>query len=86
LRSRIETLREQQSPKRQLPPELRASDQSKNALIAELRKQNKELRLEIQSLKREIEEAYSQIWGMDELQTRNRKLEKQNQPSAQSQH
>lgn len=79
LRSRIETLRAQQVPKGQLPPELRASDESKNTLIAELRKQNKELRLEIQKLKRELEDAYSQIWGLDELQTRSRELEKQNQ-------
>ncbi|WP_009633819.1 DUF6262 family protein [Synechocystis sp. PCC 7509] len=79
LRSRIEALREQQAPKKQLPEELRASDASKTTLITELRKQSKELRAENQKLKRELEDAYGQALGLEELRATNRNLEKQNQ-------
>jgi Family of unknown function (DUF6262) len=61
LRSRIESLREQQGTKQQLPPEQRASDKSKDAMIATLREQNKKLRAEILELKQQIEVAYGQI-------------------------
>ena len=66
-------------PRKELPTELRASDASKTALLAEMRKQNKELRAENQKLKRELEVAYGQVLKLDELQARNRDLEKQNQ-------
>lgn len=79
LRARIETLREQQSPKKELPIEMRASDASKTALVAELRRQNKELRLENQKLKRELESAYGQVLGLEDLQVQSRDLEKHNQ-------
>lgn len=79
LRGRIETLREQQGTKPQLPVEMRASDASKQALIVELRKQNKELRSENQKLKRELENAYGQVLGLEDLIFQNRDLEKQSQ-------
>lgn len=79
LRSRIEMLREQQGTKQQLPPQLKASDASKATLLTEIRNQNKALRAENQKLKRELEEAYGQALGYEELQVRNRDLEKQNQ-------
>lgn len=78
LRSRIETLRGQQASKRDLPPTLRASDASKDALLSELRKQNKALRTENQKLKRELEIAYGQALGFEEVQSQNQELEKQN--------
>lgn len=79
LRARIETLREQQSPSKELPIALRASDASKTALIAELRRQNKELRVENQKLKRELEDAYGQASGLADLQAQNKELEKHSQ-------
>jgi Family of unknown function (DUF6262) len=79
LRDRIETLRAQQLPKKELPPALRASDKSKDTLIAELRKQNKELRAKLQEQSRELEIAYGQAFGTDDLQVRVRELEKRNQ-------
>lgn len=78
LRSRIEALRIQQDPKKELPVEIKASDASKTALIAELRRQNKELRSENQKLKRELEQAYGQVLGLEDLESTNKDLEKQN--------
>ena len=78
LRSRIETLRGQQKPKKQVPLELRASDKSKDALITELRKQNKELRAKIQQLNNEIEIVHGRALGMEDSQGRLTELEKQN--------
>jgi hypothetical protein len=78
LRSRIETIRAQQSPKRQLPPPLKASDKSKDTLITALKKQNKELRAKIQDLNRELEIVHSRASGMDDLQVSNTELEQQN--------
>ncbi len=79
LRSRIEALRSQQAQKKELPVEIKASDASKTALIAELRRQNKELRAKNQKLKRELELAYGQVLGLEDLQSHCRDLEKQNQ-------
>lgn len=79
LRGRIETLRAQRSPKKQVPPEIRSSDASKTALIAELRQQNKQLRAQVQELKRELELAYGRAFGTDDLEAQNRELQKQNQ-------
>ncbi len=78
LRSRIETLRGQQSPKRELPIELKASDKSKDTLIMELKKQNRELRSKIQQLNREVEIVYGRALGIEDLQKKNTELEKQN--------
>lgn len=78
LRRRIEILREQQTPKKQLPPSLRASDASKNARITELMNQNKKLRAENYRLNKQLEDTYGQVLGLDELQARNQELEKQN--------
>lgn len=79
LRARIEHLRSQQSHKSDLPIQLRASDASQKALIMELRQQNKALRAENQALKRELETAYGQALGVDDLMEQNAQLEKQNQ-------
>jgi len=79
LRNQIETLRERQGVKQQLPVELKLSDASKQTLTFELRKQNKELKMENQKLKRELEGAYGQVLGLDDLQVENRNLKKQNQ-------
>lgn len=79
IRNRIEVLRAQQHSKQALPPPLRATDESKAVLVAELRKQNKELRAKIQALKQELENAYGQALGFESLQSRNRELERQNQ-------
>jgi chromosome segregation ATPase len=78
LRSRIETLRAQQSPKRQLPPQLKASDKSKDTLITALKKQNKELRAKIQQLNKELEIVHGRAIGIDGLQERITELERQN--------
>uniref|UniRef100_B8HWN6 Transposase n=1 Tax=Cyanothece sp. (strain PCC 7425 / ATCC 29141) TaxID=395961 RepID=B8HWN6_CYAP4 len=77
LRQRIETLRSQQASKKELPPQARASDASKTAMIATLREENKRLRAEIQRLKRDLESAYGQALGFEDLQSENSRLERQ---------
>lgn len=69
-------LREQQTPRGHLPPQLRASDASKETFLAELRRQNKELWAENQKLKQELKVAYGQVLGLEDLQTTNKDLEK----------
>lgn len=84
LRSRIETLREQQkqSPKsKQAPP---ASDNSKSVIISTLREENKKLRAEIDGLRRINEGLAGRVYhlqGADDLAERfkveNAELKKQ---------
>jgi DNA repair exonuclease SbcCD ATPase subunit len=78
LRSRIETLRQQQSPKRESLPQLKASDKSKDTFIIEIRKQNKELRTKIQQLNKELEIVHGRALGIEDLQQRITELEQQN--------
>lgn len=63
IKQRILHLRAQQVPKPKvwIPPQERASDASKDALIALLRKRVKEQDEEIQRLRRQVEVAYGQL-------------------------
>lgn len=58
IRSRIEFLRQQQSPKKALPPALKASDASKDAVIKTLKQRIKKLEDENKELRRQVEVAY----------------------------
>lgn len=60
LKRRISELRAQQvpKPKIQIPPRERASDASKDAMIAALRKRVKEQEEQIRELKKQVEVAY----------------------------
>ncbi len=63
LKARIMHLRAQQGPRATvaIPPRERASDASKDAVIAALRKANKQLREENATLRRQVEVAYGEL-------------------------
>ena len=58
LKERINHLRQQASSDKQVPKRQRASDESKNAMIAALKQQIKELRVDNQAMKQQLEIAY----------------------------
>jgi multidrug efflux pump subunit AcrB len=58
LRSRIETLREQQSPKKAIPKSQSASDSSKDTIIKTLRQRLRKVEEENKELQKRIEVAY----------------------------
>lgn len=64
IKQRILGLRTQQTPKPKIviPPQERASDASKDALIALLRKRVKEQDEQIRDLKQQVEVAYGQLY------------------------
>ncbi|MGO8949750.1 MAG: DUF6262 family protein, partial [Ktedonobacterales bacterium] len=66
IKQRILTLRVQQQPKPEIvvPPHERASDASKDALIAILRKRVKEQEEQIRELKQRVEVAYGQLYRL----------------------
>jgi hypothetical protein len=68
IKQRILDLRSQQEPKPKIviPPHERASDASKDALIAVLRKRVKEQEEQIRDLKKQVEVAYGQLYQKQE--------------------
>lgn len=64
LKRRIMELRAQQAPKPKIwiPPQERASDASKDVLIAALRQRVKEQEEQIRELKKQVEVAYGQLY------------------------
>ena len=64
IKQRILSLRSEQEPKPKIviPPQERASDASKDALIALLRKRVKEQEEQIRDLKQQVEVAYGQLY------------------------
>jgi hypothetical protein len=64
IKQRILSLRSEQEPKPKIviPPQERASDASKDALIALLRKRVKEQEEQIRELKKQVEVAYGQLY------------------------
>lgn len=64
IKRRIMELRAQQIPKPKIwiPPQERASDASKDVLIAALRKRVKEQEEQIRELKKQVEVAYGQLY------------------------
>ena len=64
IKQRILGLRSEQEPKPKIviPPQERASDASKDALIALLRKRVKEQEEQIRDLKQQVEVAYGQLY------------------------
>jgi hypothetical protein len=62
LRERIEYLRNQYQPKFAIQPSTTVSDASKEAMLAALRAQIKELRRENETLRRQIEVAYGLVY------------------------
>ncbi len=67
LKARIMHLRSQQpQPKIAIPPRERASDASKDAIIAALRKANKQLREENATLRQQLEVVYGELGARGE--------------------
>jgi Family of unknown function (DUF6262) len=81
LRRRIETLREQQSPKKAIPKNQSASDASKDAIIKTLRQRLRKAEDENKELQKRIEVAYGMAQAdlVESLEAENKDLQKQNQ-------
>lgn len=89
LKARILHLRDQSPPKTSLPPQLQASDSSKDAMMAALRQQIARLRTDNDDLRRQNEVIYGRLQelqdpgsGSEELERlrqENQQLRKQNQ-------
>jgi hypothetical protein len=62
MKERIARLREQSNPQPTPAPKTRASDASKDAIIATLRERVKKLEAENRELRRQIEVAYGQLY------------------------
>ncbi|SRR2546428_11610473 len=62
VRSRIEHLREQRSSQAASQPKGKASDASKDAMLATLRQRVKQLEAENRELKRQLEVVYGQLY------------------------
>ena len=62
VKERIEYLREESNPRPKPPPKTRASDASKDAIIATLRERIKRLEEENRELKKQIEVAYGHLY------------------------
>jgi Mg2+ and Co2+ transporter CorA len=81
LKSRIETLRAQQSPKKAIPQSQSASDASKDAIIKTLRQRLRKVEEENKEIQKRIEVAYGMAQAdlVGDLAKENKDLEKQNQ-------
>lgn len=77
LKEQIKTLKAQQTFKGKLPRQIRATDKSKDALILQLRKQNKQLRAELEQANKQLEVLYGYNFGMDEILKENDQLKEE---------
>lgn len=94
VKARIEQLRKQATPKKEVPAAQKASDASKDALIKTLRERIKKIEAENQDLRRQNEVAYGQVLKVRDLEKQIVLLKQENRslldeidtltPSAQS--